>query len=118
MNTNNIFGTTEVELKIDWPDWLEAPKSDWSEIGEVQPTNIIVKDTLIDSLLSDQDLAEWLNDACQNWVREISDWEWWSIIVPDYQLRLKAITTELKLKWHFREKRVRNELIDWIYVMN
>lgn len=73
---------------------------------------------ITDFLLEDEILAEWLNDAAQNWVKEISDGEWGSIIVSDYKLRLKAIDMSLKLKWHYREKRVKNWLVDGIYTMS
>lgn len=51
------------------------------------------------------------------WTKEVSDWEWWTITVPDYDVRLKALTKELQLKWHFREKKQRNEMVDAIYVL-
>lgn len=76
-----------------------------------------VEKDIKDFLLEDETLADILNDACLNWVTHISDWEWGSLIVPDYKLRLKSAELELKLKWHFREKRVKSWLVDAIYVL-
>lgn len=76
---------------------------------------IPAKKDITDYLLEDELIANSLNDIIESWTKEISDWEWWSITVPDYRLRLKWIEMSLKLKGHFREKRTNNWLIDWIY---
>jgi len=84
-----------------------------TDIAEVK----IIKKDITDHLLEDKEIATSLNDVIQNWTKEISDWEGWSITVPDYHLRLKWIDMSLKLKWHYREKRVKSWLIDAIYVL-
>ncbi len=76
-----------------------------------------VEKDITNHLLDDEDIAEALNDVVLNWTKEISDWEWWSITVPDYHLRLKWIDMQLKLKWHYKEKRRKNWLVDGIYIL-
>lgn len=70
---------------------------------------------ITDHLLEDEILAQALNWVIQKWTKEISVGDWETVIVPDYHLRLKWIDMSLKLKWHYREKRVKSWLVDWIY---
>jgi len=88
---------------------------------EDKSTNItevkVIKKDITDHLLKDEEIAWALNYTIKNWTKEISDWEGWSITVPDYHLRLKWIDMELRLKWHYREKRVKSWLIDAIYTL-
>ena len=134
MNTANIFW--EEEVKTDQFDWCKSEttnstttweswitNSSWqsTEIENITPPPVLelveVKKDITDFLLEDELLAESLNDIIQNWTKEISDWEWGSITVPDYHLRLKWVDVSLKLKWHYREKRQKSWLVDAIYVL-
>ena len=69
-----------------------------------------------DKLLSDDDLATWLNKIATSATKTINT-KYDTFEVPDYTLRLKAIEVELKLKWHFKEKSQMNSLPAWIYVL-
>lgn len=93
-----------------WQNQIEKKK-------QYTPTTKPHQETINDYLLDDKELAESLNDVIKHWTKHISDWEWWSIIVPDYHLRLKWLDIELKIKWHYREKRIKDDEIDWIYTL-
>ena len=71
-----------------------------------------------EKLLSDDLLAEWLNDIAQNASKTIVSKDEWSWEVPDYWSRLKALEMEFKMKGHFREKAASDELPDGIYVFS
>ena len=134
MNTANIFWEEEVKTdQFNW-HWSKTTNStttwensitntSWqsTKIETITPPPVLelveVEKDITDHLLDDEDIAEALNDVVLNWTKEISDWEWWSITVPDYHLRLKWIDMQLKLKWHYKEKRIKNWLVDGIYIL-
>lgn len=75
----------------------------------------VITPDITEHLLDDEELAESLNYVIRTWTKEISIGDWETAIVPDYHLRLKGIDMSLKLKWHYREKRVKSWLVDGIY---
>ena len=132
MNTNNIFWEEEnsdspreeeSKLKTNWSDWPKTSTTDWTETWESESSDnswqsiIVPESNFTQKLLSDDDLAEWLNAVCLWWTKHISDWDWWSIEVPDYKLRLRWIEVELRLKWKFKEQSMKDDLLDGIYVL-
>lgn len=124
MNTTNIFW--EEKTEIIWPDNNQTETSNlstieqdstwhdaWQDIEEVIELEPI--DDISQHLLSDETLAEGLNDICMNATKSVSDRFWDRDEVPDYPTRLWWIKMSLQLKWHFREKAKRNWLVDSIY---
>ena len=84
--------------------------------NDTELTTPIEKESITDNLLADEMLAENLNDIALNATKTVSSKEDWFMTVPDYTSRLKALDMEFRMKWHFKEKDLWNQLPKWIYV--
>jgi len=79
-------------------------------------TTIVEKTTIVDHLLGDETLAEWLNEIALGATKTITSKDEGSWEVPDYNSRLKALDMQLRMKWHFKDKNTWNELPKGIYI--
>jgi len=76
------------------------------------------KKEIKENLLSDVDIANWLNYIALKATKSISTRDEWIVEVPDYKTRLDSIDKMLKIKWHYKEEVWDNSLDeDAIYVL-
>ena len=103
MNTTWITETTKQEIII--------PEENTS-LQEASAQEKWIKQHLLD----DKILADSLNHIALNAKKTITTKDDWSWEVPDYTSRLKALDMQFKMKGHYEDNSVWEELPDWIYL--
>ena len=94
---------------------IKTGQSDWNITGQDTGSKTIKtvssgKKEIKERLLSDVDIADWLNYIALKATKSISTRDEWIVEVPDYKTRLDSLEKMLKIKWYYREEADDNSL--------
>ena len=114
---------TEERMEVSMPSWTDISEDSdsWTEIEEdefeLDATSI---EKVADKVwATDEAIVCWLWYLANHWEKAISDWDGSYIMAPNDSVKLDALKTLSKMKWHFetkRKKQFTNKKIKYVLV--